>query len=387
MNRIAFILSLPLLIAFPAVSAAQTADVIRIEKGDQIPLAVLPFDGARAADAAEIVKNDLAMTSAFALGGPEEGGFTITATVSDSTLDGTLKAPGGRTVFKKSFSGDFRQICHQFSDAVFEAVTGDAGIATSRVAFISDQTGNKEVYLMDLDGHGLVRVTRDESIALSPDFSYDNQRIAFTSYKSGYADVWVIDLQAMNKTRIAYFDGVNSSPAFSPDGSRLALVLSKAGNPEIYTMPSTGGDPTRLTRSRGTEASPTWSPDGKEMIYVSDDRGAPQLFRIAATGGKPRRVKTFSSYTTEPDWSPDGKKITYSIREAGQSQIWMMDLSSGKTTNLTTGGISESPVWTRNSRHLVYARDGQLHLLDSVTGGSFTIKTGISGCTQPTSSR
>ncbi len=366
---------------------AQSGDVIRIEKGTRIPLTVSDFSGTGGAQSRSILINDLNLTSAFEMVAPGGGGYVITATVGADSLQGSLNSPSGQSLLNQSFTGDLRTITHQFADAIFEKLTGQKGIATSQVAFISGNSGHKEVYLMDLDGHNLVQVTRDNSIALSPHFSPDNRKIAFASYKSGYADVWVIDLNQKKKTRIAYFPGVNSSPSFSPDGQSLALVLSRSGNPELHTMPSAGGDPVRLTRTRGTESSPTWSPDGREIIFVSDDRGSPQLYRISTSGGDPQRLKTFSTYTTEPDWSPDGKKLAYSIMESGQGQIWVMDLSSGERTNLTTGGVCESPVWTRNSRHLIYAQGGALYLLDSVTRNSVKLKIGISGCTQPTCTR
>ncbi|MEO0453460.1 MAG: LpqB family beta-propeller domain-containing protein [Verrucomicrobiota bacterium] len=366
---------------------SQASAEIRIEKGDLIPMTLLPMTGTTGSKVQPILENDLALTSAFEMVQAGAGGFEVSATVSPDSLQGILKTPQGKIVFTNSFTGDARSMAHQFADAIVEALTGIKGIATSKVAFISKQSGQKEVYMMDIDGHNLVQVTNDKSIALGPRFSYDNSKIAFTSYKSGFPDVWVIDLKQMKKTRIAYFPGANTSPAISPDGSTLALTLSKAGNTELYTMPAGGGDPTRLTKTRGTEATPTWSPDGRELIFVSDDRGSPQLFRIPASGGQAARLKTYASYSTEPDWSPDGKKLAYSIMEAGQSQIWMMNLGNTERTNLTTGGIAESPSWTRNSRHLIYAQSGRLYLLDSSSGRQVQLKTGISSCTQPTCSR
>jgi TolB protein len=245
---------------------AQSGDVIRIEKGSRIPVTVSSFGGSEGSNSRSILVNDLNMTSAFELVEPGSGGYEITANVSGQSLEGVLKNPSGQTILSESLSGNLRTITHQFADALFERLTGQKGIATSQVAFISDNSGHKEVYLMDIDGHNLVQVTRDNSIALSPHFSPDNRKIAFTSYKSGYADVWVIDLVQKKKTRIAYFPGVNSSPSFSPDGKSLGLILSRSGNPELYLMPAEGGDPVRLTRTRGTESSPTWSP-GRERNY------------------------------------------------------------------------------------------------------------------------
>ncbi|MFQ3670335.1 MAG: biopolymer transporter Tol, partial [Verrucomicrobiia bacterium] len=94
-----------------------------------------------------------------------------------------------------------------------------------------------------------------------------------------------------------------------------------------------------------------------------------------------------STYSTEPDWSPDGKLIAYSTRAAGQTQIAVLDLASGQHRLVTDSGGSESPSWTSNSRHLVFTRGGQLHLLDTVTRRAMAIENGVANCSEPSVAR
>lgn len=371
--------------ALPAVLSAQDNKIV-VSKGAQVFNVYLEgISGTNGSSALETLKKDLQVTGMFKIVGANEADYTIRGSFSPM-LSGTL-ASGASTVFTTSFSGDWREATHAFADALMEKLTGLPGIASTKIAFVSMQSGAKEICLMDLNGENARQLTNDKKISLGPKIAPNGKKIAYTSNKNGWMDTWVIDLANSSRRAVSAFPGLNSGAAFSPDGDRLALTLSKDGNTELYVMPADGGTPTRLTRTRGTESSPTWSPNGSEIAYVSDDRGSPQIYTVPAKGGSPSRVKTNASYTTEPDWSPDGKVIAYSIQTAGQFQIGYTDVASGQQKILPTGGTAETPSWTRNSRHLVYASKGKLYLIDSYTNRSIEIPNGVSKCSQPSCSR
>ncbi len=375
------------LISLPACLRAQPAE-ITIEAG-RINIAVEDLTGPNGAEASKVLRNDLAMSGVFNIVTAADAQFTARGAFGSGGLAGSAAGRDGAARLNKTFGGDWRQATHEFADSLVETLTEgrQKGIATSRVAFISKQTGQKELYIMDIDGANVRQLTNDKRISLGPRFAPDGRRIAYTSYSSGYPDVWVVDLVNSQRQRIAAFPGVNQSPAFSPDGTQIALILSKDGNTDLYAMPATGGNPRRLSRTSGTEATPTWSPDGRQIAFISDDRGNPQIYIIPVTGGALQRFNTFSTYTTEVDWSPDGAKLAYSIRSAGTNQIAVSDVRSGEQKVLTSSGLNETPGWTRNSRHLVYSRDGKIYLLDSVTRQSIHINNGVSQCSEPAASR
>lgn len=367
------------------IISAQTPMIV-IE-GGKLNIALGGFSGPRADEVRSILSNDLTLSSAFKITPASEAAYTASAIAKDGGVTGTVVSGNGQTVLSENFNGDVRAATHAFADAIVEKLTNQKGIASSKVTFISAQSGHKEVYIMDIDGANVRQLTQDKSTSIGPKFSPDGNRIAYTTYKNGYPDVWVINLAGKKRIGVATFPGTNQSPSFSPDGNTLALILSKDGNTELYTMPAEGGNPTRLTRSRGTEATPTWSPDGSTIAYISDERGTPQVYTIPAAGGQPQRVNTASSYATETDWSPDGKKLAFSVRVAGGNQIAMTVLPGSEPKVLTTSGNNESPSWARNSRHIVYARGGSLYLLDSVTRESVQLKNNISKASEPYCSR
>lgn len=364
------------LFALTVITASAQVDVTGTGK---VRVTVTPLTGAQGVAATQVLSKDLVRTLLIDVvsNGAQ---YTVTGSADANSVTGQL-TKDGQSLVNKTYSGNWRHAVHEFADDITKATTGVDGFATSKVAFISAQTGQKELYVMDIDGANIKQLSQDKTISNGPSWSHDGKMIAYTSYKSGYPDVYLVKLDANTRTRIAFFPGINSGPSFSPDDSKIALTLSKDGNPEIYVMPTNGGTPDRLTRSRGAETSPSWSKDGSQIVYSSDDRGTPQLFLIPAFGGEATRLVTGSAFNTEPTFSPDGTKIAYTLR-AGSFQVGVYDIAnrSGQTVS---PGIGEDPSWTRNSRHLVYANGGGLFLLDSVTKQSIRLENGLRNCSEP----
>jgi TolB protein len=356
----------------------------------EVPVPTLPrvgvsLGGGQGAMATQVLSADLKRTGMITPVGGGAGEFQATGQADAGGVNGTLTR-GGQAVFSQTFTGNARAATHQFADAITKAVTGLPGFASSKLAFVSGGR-TKELYYADIDGYGARPITHDNVDSASPSLSRDGTKLAYTSYKSGYPDVYVIDLGTGSRNRVAFFPGINSGPSFSPDGSSLALTLSKDGNPEIYTMSIDGGSLNRITRTRGAETSPSWSPDGNRLVYSSDDRGEPQLYVSSSQGVSDwDHLVTNNSYCTRPDWSNDGNLIAFTTRIGGQFQIGVFNLAS-RTAQLVTSGGGEDPAWTRDSRHLVYANNGRLFLLDTVSHQSLPLPVNAGNASEPTVSR
>jgi TolB protein len=347
-----------------------------------------PIGGSGGGTVTQVLASDLKHTGMITPVGGGSGEFEASGSANESGVTGRLvNKKTGAEVVNQTFSGNTRTAAHLFSDAITQAVTGLPGFASSKLAFISGASGAKELYLADIDGVAARAITHDNTISASPALNKSGTKLAYTSYKSGYPDVYMIDLANGSRNRIAFFPGINSGPSFSPDGSQIALTLSKDGNPEIYTLATDGSSPNRITRTRGAETSPSWSPSGDRLVYSSDDRGSPQLFISSSQSvTEPDRLVTGNSYCTKPDWSPDGKSIAFTTRLGGQFQIGVFNVAS-RTAHLITSGGGEDPVWTRDSRHLVFANNNRIYLLDTVSGQSIPIEVGVGACSEPTVSK
>jgi len=366
----------------PLANAAETP-TITISKSDKLAIAIGSLGGADGAQAAKILQNDLAMSGYFNLVPAASAGFIVSGTSSGGSLAGNVADRAGKTVLSKTYSGSARSKVHQFADEIIETLTGNKGIANTRIAFVGSRTGKKEIYVADADGAGVQQLTNDGTISVGPRLSPDGRSLVYTGYKSGYADVYEIDIASGARNRIIKFPGTNTGAAYSPDARELAVIVSKDGNPELYTTSASGGGARRLTRTPGVESSPTWSPSGDEIIYSSDDRGGPQLFRISAGGGSGRLLSTGHGYNTEPNWSPDGKKVAFTVRSGGFS-VAILDLASGNVRIVAAG---QGPAWGADSRHLIYADGGSVILLDAQTGQKTTVVSGLGKVSEPTWSR
>lgn len=362
---------------------AQETPTITIRKGDAVSIAVAPIGGAGGGAVTPVLKNDLAVAGWFNLVDSGAASYVVSGTASGSGLEGKVVDRSGGTVLSKSYSGSARQVAHEFADDIVETLTGNPGIATSKIAFVSTRTGRKEIYVADYDGANVKQLTNDGVISVAPAISPDATKLAYTGYQSGYADIYLINLANGARNRIVKFPGTNSGAAFSPDGGRIACSISKDGNPELYVVGVNGGGARRLTRTRGVESSPSWSPDGSEIVYSSDEGGSPKLYRIPSGGGSPRAINTGYSYCTEPSWSPDGRKIAFTVRQGGFS-IAVMDLNGGSPRILASG---ENPEWGADSRHIIYSTGSSLVLLDVQNGKSTPVITGMGKVTEPSWSR
>lgn len=380
-SRFHIIVGLSLLIASPFPSIhAQDAPTITIHKSDVINIAV---DGVTAAISPTLQK-DLSLSGAFSLGQPAGASYIVSGDGSGGSFHGLVKDRSGGVVLSKSYSGEPRAIAHQFADDVVQTITGHPGIANSTIAFVSTRTGRKEIYTADYDGSNVRQLTHDNGISVAPALSADGRRLAYTGYLSGYADIYLVDLASGRRERIVKFPGTNSGAAFSPDGGRIACTVSKDGNPELYVIGVNGQGAHRLTHTHGVESSPSWSPDGREIVYSSDETGSPRLFRIPSGGGDAQAVNTGFGFCTEPNWSPDGRKVAFTIRQGGFS-IGVTDLGSGATRVVSPEG--EDAVWGADSRHLIYCNGSSVVLLDSQTGRSIPIVSGLGKVSEPTWSR
>lgn len=361
------------------------AQVEVIKPGDVIAIRVGMLGGASGTEATKILTSDLDRSGWFKVVG-SGGDFAVEGSASAGSVQCKVFKSNGTPVATPSASGNLRRAVHEVADTIVEKVTGKKGIARSRIAFISDKSGHKELYVIDYDGFNPVRLTSDNSIVVAPAFNRTGTRIAFTSYRSAYPDVYVADFPSGGRSVVARYPGLNSGAAFSPDGSRLALTLSKDGNPELYTMSTGGGNLQRLTRTRGGESSPSWSPDGSQIAYASDEGGRPQIYVISSGGGSGQRVSS-GSYCTEPSWSPDGARIAYSVRSGGGFAVCAVAAGGGSSETLYSNGSCEDPDWAANSRHLVFSRKeggrSDLYILDTVRKDAIQLTKNFGNCTQP----
>lgn len=298
--------------------------------------------------------------------------------------------PNRKLMTAKRYLGkikDLRRFAHTFADEIMLVMTGERGCFTTHIAFVTTRTGNKEIAIMDWDGHTLMQLTKNGSINLNPDFSPNGREIIFTSYKRGNADLFKRSLSSTVEIPLSNRSGLNITGAWSPDGSKIALSLSKDGNAEIYTIDKSGSNPVRLTINQAIDISPVWSPNGSQITFVSDRLGKPQLFVMNADGGNVRRLTTNGAYNVNPRWSPKGDKIAYARMQGGGFQIYTINVDGSNDTQLTTVGSNENPAWSPDGRFLAFSsrREGNdgIYIMRADGSGQTRVSQGKGRGTQP----
>ncbi|MED5618388.1 Tol-Pal system beta propeller repeat protein TolB [Ideonella sp. BN130291] len=250
---------------------------------------------------------------------------------------------------------DLRLAAHRIADTVYEKLTGEKGVFSTRIAYVTRAGRRFTLRITDADGEGGQAALASPEPIISPAWSPDGRELAYVSFETQKAVVWVQDVSSGQRRPIANFRGSNSAPAWSPDGSQLALTLTREGGSQLYLMSREGGTPRRITHSSGIDTEPVFSPDGKQIFFVSDRGGGPQIYRMPAGGGNAERVTFSGSYNISPSISPDGRLLAYIARQGNSFKLATMDLGSGTTTQLTDTTDDESPSFAPNGKLLIYA--------------------------------
>jgi TolB protein len=276
--------------------------------------------------------------------------------------------------------GDLRLAAHRIADFIYEKLTGEKGVFSTRITYVT-KTGNRyNLWVADSDGENAQSALASGEPIISPAWSANGAQLAYVSFESRKPVVYVHDVATGRRRLIANFRGSNSAPAWSPDSRTLAVTLSRDGGSQLYTIDATGGEPRRLTQSAGIDTEPLYSPDGRSIYFVSDRGGAPQIYRMPATGGgNPERVTFTGSYNISPALSPDGRWLAYISRVGGGFKLQVMELGSGTVHSITDTNADESPSFAPNGRLIVYAtrQNGREALMTTTLDGK--IKARLAG--------
>ena len=385
---------------FTLATHAQLTIDITTSGGRQIPIAVMPLAGesSQPQSVSEVVGADLARTGLFRLVNtvgispiptePSEVNFPDwTARTAEALVIGKVEAQGeGRVEVRfrlfdvqkqaqlASYSyvvapAQLRATAHRIADLIYERLTGDKGVFSTKITYVVKRAGRYELQVADADGFNAQSVLASNEPIMSPAWSPDGSRLAYVSFDQKKPIVVVQNLAQGTTRVVANFRGNNSAPAWSPDGQTLAVALSKDGLTQVYRIPASGGEPQRLTESTGIDTQPAFSPDGQWIAFTSDRGGSPQIYRMPASGGPAQRLTFEGTYNVGPRFSPDGKSIAYVAREGGRFRIATMELANGQVQVLTEGGLDDSPSFAPNGKMILYeAQSGGRGQLAAVSG-------------------
>ena len=253
------------------------------------------------------------------------------------------------------------------------------------IAYVSDRTGNFEIFLKQVSGGPDVNITNNPADDVQPAFSPDGKQIAFVStrqsakelnYEIFYVpptggDIWVMPALGGSPRRIAE---AGNFPSWSPDGSSLVFTGGGEDTKKIYRVSAAGGEVREipLRPPEGTPRSrfllhPTVSPDGK-WILVQADRD--RVVTAPSSGGEIQLL----CRGVRPIWAPDGRAVVYSSAEAGKNlSLWRIPFDGatgrdgGPAEPITVGrGVDTQATISRNGGEIAFTALEQTFNLETL---------------------
>jgi len=250
---------------------------------------------------------------------------------------------------------------HRYAADILAQFGGKSLVGT-RIVFVSNRTGAKEIWVMNWDGSDQRALTRYGSISTFPSASPDGRIVAFTTYAAGYPAIQMFSLDTGRK--MPFYNqraSMNAFVTFTPDSKRIIFSSTAAGGPaQLYMANVDGSGLHRVTSSGAIEVEAKVNPKtGADLVDVSGRSGLPQIYHMNLEGADVQRLSAGTGEATNPAWNPDGDHIAFAWTrgfEPGNYNIFIMDVTSRQTTQLTANeGRNENPSWAPDGAHLVYA--------------------------------
>jgi Tol biopolymer transport system component len=269
--------------------------------------------------------------------------------------------PGGRIIYQSDQSGNMQLYLLDLANDEVIRLTNNAYVdyspayipALNRIGFVSDREAGTNVFTMNLDGSGEQAVFPQSMVLDYPDWSPDGKLIA-ASYtdiceeNNCIFDLYILDPIGMMKTQLSETDASEWVPQWSPDGQKITFSSDRDGDSEIYVINQDGSNLVQLTNNSGYDGRPRWSPDGTMISFETDREGGDwDIFVMNADGSNPRAV---TSNTDSQDWmqywSPDGKWLVYVSGVDGDNELYIIDINGQNQQQLTSNDYADqTPVW------------------------------------------
>jgi TolB protein len=266
-----------------------------------------------------------------------------------------------------------KKVAREFAADILK-IFGAASLMGTKIYFVSDRTGHKEIWSMNYDGSEQKQFTAYGTITNFPVVSPDGTKIAFTIYpvrkgaggkviSEGQPQVFIHSLETGRK--LVYYNqqaSMNAASDFMPDNRHLLIYSTAAGSfSQIFMTDVDGGGLRRITNTRSIEVEAKVNPKtSADIVFTSGRGGTPQIYRMSIDGTDVARLSDGEGDAVNPSWNPNGAQIAFAWSkgfEPGNFNIFIMDVANpDRLVQLTHGaGRNENPSWAPDGVHLVFS--------------------------------
>lgn len=239
----------------------------------------------------------------------------------------------------------------------------------SRVVFVMSEDNQRYIASIKLDGTGLVNLSKNPpgTDVGGPIMRPGTSRVGFVSNASGNHEIYEVDAAGGDPVNLTQNAAYDYSPIYSPDGSKILFSTNRDGQDELYIMNADGSDPIRLTNSPNIGFGVAFSPDGSKVLYlmpvpsdhpsgfdpVATDVSTLHVVNVDGTGE--RELAIANSLGFVRPWSPDGRKIVFGAREDTTLDIFVINADGTGLTKLTNSpGDDVSPMWSPDGQEIFF---------------------------------
>lgn len=396
-NNLKFVLFF--ITSFWAHTFAQEVDFVAISSGEKLKLGIVENSGELSDSAVAIISRDLTLPGMIEVFTHKDkpspfwqnDGMVnyISYNISKDkqnllNVQFQLKQVGSDLVLMKDSARikekEFRKYLHSYSNKLTNQFFAIKGSALSKITFVTNRTGHKEIALMDYDGVNQRVLTSHKSISSFPSISPDFRKIYYSSFLKGYPSLFVYDLK-VNKYRTLLAPGLQAyGPKVSNMGHHLLFTLQEKGNVDVYRMRLSDRKIFRVTALNSGETSPAWGMGDQEIFFTSDRGGKPQIYRMDIYGSGMERITYSGAYNESATLSPNGQHLAFCRMIGGQMKIFIKSLITGDEMLLNKGfGNYESPSWSPDGKMITFSSDrtgsSQIYLMRADGTGMFRLTT------------
>jgi TolB protein len=283
----------------------------------------------------------------------------------------------GKRYFGSVDEAGARKVAHEFAADIIGQFGGTSLLGT-KIYFVSNRTGHKEIWVMDPDGSNQKQISHFNSISIMPAVSPDGTKIAFTSYVRGNPAIFILSTDTGR--RLPFYNQVasmNATPDFTPDGARILYSSTASGWAQIYVANIDGSNLHRISSTRALEVEPKVNPKtGTDIAFVSGRSGPQQIYRMNIDGTDVQRLSSGEGEASNPAWHPNGQILAFAWTRGfatGNFNIFVMDVATRSYNQLTYGaGRNENPTWAPDGRHLAFmsTRSGSEQIWTMLANGT-----------------